>query len=1636
MTFTQFDKNSIANILSPWNIDFGHLPPKAKHAYDLTEVITIDLSQYNYISLYDLLSLYLIVDAAQALLGKAHVRFAGIGPFSDYQVMPIDEYNAIRKQNINKLSSNVLSEFNYARDVYNLLSFCHHFGLFEALSFQRKAGTVTIEGISDSLLQKLHTYGGTQKSGSRVLRMIPIRVLDDVESFRVNNVISNWLSSLPPKVASAPIFIDGEFAHVFGYQLGLNIIEHSGSAWRGEYGANGVIAMRVISPQSFESMKSSFIDHPNIFESSNNDRGILEICVGDRGNGIVNTLRDAHSSFMTKFGIKSNDSIEDIIAFAFDEIGTRKDFSERLGGVHALHRILKCTSKYGGVLSLRTSGREFIYDGSSNNQFVRNASGIGIYPTSSTPFMHPFGTQFQLLLPLSNPPTQKHIIVKRNIEQVHDTHQRKFKIVEVGAYFTKTGDPETNLKLGMLRHSLMEEPSNIIIVYDFGNSQFSEEDIVLIFSSQKPVFHTHTCTCIGISGSLATRLRHRESLNIQDDSLKSESKDLFYVLSVKHRVLPVMDTEQRIWWYGLGRYNFDEVINMIFDADNGVPITDINKLVAAEDKEYLELYLKSNLDIFEIIPASALAVDIWKCRISKATFLDAQELLVRLKLPELMKAVGCIETSGYYKLPSRSDYYNRFIQSTPLLQTNHIADQITDWIIAAVRELVGASMNILLLTATGPAELIARSVASKMIGYNIHVINLGYYSALDHENLFDRDDWINTPSVIVSDIVDKETTLSQITSFCCNNNLSPKGIVSILKLTDTCVETNSLFWDSSASSISGDLPRFFISDYQRPLALTEQDVAINKEKMLFVEPYSLEVFSFASLSGAYEERYPREQLNRSRLQMLEESKSLRFGHWIYGTHHFIITTNIKKLLSDDFIGGEICGEILDIIIARKIDHVLLPLHSHICDIVSRIETAVKLTVKHKVTFTYCLSTKVLASRPFYVLPKPIKHSIKENSAQLSNFPEKQLNILILDDAVATGRTIETILRALILFGRRCMNDLSLSISPYKHIHTYAILDRQGRAKSTLLSGIGSISLFEDSPGLGDIKEAQFTFKYDRWLDVEMPVTESGACDLCEEISDLKSMVSSALIPSDHSAANEISLRIDQIRPKSTEIPSFYSYEEKKLPVPVTIGRIGAETAELVLWEFYNLTHRGNPFWGLIREYQNICSDYPMQIPEEDFEHNLEFLKIEIARILFKSWDRMNSQWAGQNWLNCMKSEISKGTYAAKFILWESGKTLAKSHKQHRGLLFDLFNFSVSKLAALTDGEDPDGQKRENIGIGLLLLVISANYHINKNSRMVQAEVLSITKTLANSLEDHSASKSLLSSMYIDEILSALRKSDFQDSFIPALLTLLNHTIRPGRHSHPHLLPALLTSFSKSKVNAAEIKLIRDILADLHYCIEILEKRYIGIFDDKSREVLPIFKRYLSQLNSSITVDKGIVSSKSQAIALKILAHYPYQPSNPIYQSLASTQIPIKYILDMIKAKCGELCPETDLEIESDIPYFETLCIIAPSIKTIEEVFINYTSKAKFDTDICSSPKLKVIVRYNDDTDSIKKISLEIYSNYDNPESLYKNIISGPGAKEINTRSFRLFRIRSIPRMVSDPVYSLCISLQFCIGYQH
>ena len=1615
------------------------------------ETRDIDLSNKNFISLFDLMSLFLLVDYCQAVYGGARLLFPGMGPNGE-PALPIEDYYEERR----KKEFDRSEKYEFSRNAYNLLAFCEHFGLFESLLWQHASGRVILSGITEELLDKLYPYSKAREEGSKVFGLLPIRGEGDVLSFRMESTIRSWVNALPPEIRQAPIFFDGEFSRVFGYQLALNMIEHSGSDFKGEYGALGAIAMRVLPGKSLQWIEDSFPETMKHVFLENNPRGVLEICAGDRGIGIIGSLKPALADIRERYGYEQGFTIKDIIAFAFDERGSSKPLDKRWGGVHALHRMLRCTVKYGGVLRLRTGGQEFVYN-SANAPFNRHPSGLGIEPSSSNveKILHPFGVQIQILLPLTMPERRTEFAIRQTKEHFETkVEKQNVRIVTARAYLESQSQKEDLRKLLItLSNSLMEESTERLIIFDFGGFDWSEEDIVFFLESQKSVLHTHKCIGLNLNSGLAKILRDRESMSIEDEGI-IDIKSLYFleVLSTKHRLLPILDGSNHVWWFGLGQYALDGCLNILFlNTTPSTPMLIRDIFVAAKTDatprliEGLDLYLKANGFFFEA--DNILERFLWHCKLKKSDFDRALELIIQNHLPQILAGLGCMHKGGLYKLPSRKEFTERFIQTTPLFQNEASALQLAELLGSAIRRIIGnENSKIVLVCATAPAELLAKSIGYALKEYDVSVLNLGHFTSIDEEKLLRADDW-PIPAIIVADIVDQERTVGKIIGTLKEKDIRVWGLVGLLKFEENGkpneIDT-ALFWDPPPEdAIEGKFPRYFLGKMRRPGQISEKQAwdTYGEDRLTFVEPFSLEVFRYSQLSGSGIRKISdREKLNRERLRLLEETGVLRAGHWVYGTHHFRLTASIRKMLDRNEIGGQICGHLLRIIRENKIDHVLIPLHSHIGDLLPRLLGGVKVTMGREIGYTFCISTRVLGDKPFYVMPAPVGELLVEAAINVRR-GMPGLRLLIIDDAVATGGTLETLLRALMRGGMRAVQRTKTSRSPIEYVHVYAILDRQGRHKRTVWTGMTKLDLYGNYEGPGVAAQFPFEFKFERWIDLEFKVDERNSCELCTERAALLNAKKFISHPQDDWLFENIEDRIKEIQPHWTEIPSFEDYEQLELSQTIEIGRFEAKTVELALLEYYNLWSRGVPSYVIISEYEKIDAIFQDQKRGGIRKQSpIEYLKREMGRVFFQEWNLLCSQWTADRWIRVFEREIDRGSkVVAADLLGEAGKALAKA-SEGRQLLEGLLSYAISRISHVDDEVDPEYILRRNLGLGCLLYLVYFR-SFSGDADLIEKEFWGkILGEIGEALQ--SKSVSFYSGIILQEIAQAIRLSSFKDDFIPALLTVLDHTLRYRRHRHSHLLPFGLEKICFGHgLSKVERDAVRNGLREFMHCLDVTKQRLPTIFNTDAEELSRVLKGYIDALAKELEIEELNEKSRVKLVSLAndVQNLFPTQLSSSIFNCLRDTQVSLLKIKRRLQKQCIENVPSIDFRYSETVTNSKELTLMAPSFNSVIAALQNFTLRNPIDPDYCKAPRVLMSVEEGNTLDVIRRIRIRIFTNFQ-PSRNAKAIMSGPGLKELAMREFRIFGIRPNPNIEFDPVapdgmdYSVCLSLEFYAGY--
>jgi len=1653
--------------------------------------LKVDLSACSFVTLFDMLQLFLIVDHCQAIGNRVSVLLPGVTPES--RVMKIDEFNQLRLHGAYAVAHPTQQRaFIKAKPAYEFIAFLNHFGFFSCLQRARVARRVMFPHISESMWDSLRTYSGAGSLGSRILPLKPIRDTGDAQDFLTQRAIRQWLRELPSGIAAHPVFRDGEFARVLGYQLVTNILEHAGSEFRGEYGSLGAIAMRILPANRKRWVSAVFPNQMPAAFSDSDSEGTLEICVGDRGRGITNSLKTALSVVLTRIGCKRSQQKDEIVYFAFDELGSSKAPEKRWGGVHALHRILSLTAKYRGILRLRTASREFVYDASSDEKFGRPASNLGFLPTRSCNTRIPLGVQLQILLPLLVPRSRPTVIIRRGDRPQKPAARAADvpKVISVSAYFHGiTGDPREDAllarKLTTLANSLMVEPTGRPLAFDFGGRDWREEEVAFFLHSQKSVLHTHTCLGIDLSHDLAHSLREREATDPAsleqargetpslDPILRSTPRTFFEVLSTRHRLFPVRDTSDELCWFGLGRHRLDTCLDMLFRAGGPEPFKEI--LATAEidgqsaESDVLNLYLCSNVDLFKY--SSEQGLDSWACLLGREVFDLAVEQSVRTRLLYVMNSLGCRHGDGrLYKLPSRPGFTKMLITTAPLLQNEVAGEQIGAWIASAVRQFVDiACREILLVTATAPAFLLATVIANSLPEMRVHLLDLGHIFALDQEGLVHSKDW-SIPVIAVADIVDTGRTVHAMRELLASRGISPLGVVALLKFGSVGTPdemTRAVFTDNvpvpprehakSDASLDQPLRGFFLAEIGRPKGESDADAMKWGEDNLFlVEPYSLEPFRYSSLAGR-RTGYHGAAVEKAaaRLHLLEEVGALRTGHWVFGSHHFLATVAVGRMLNDDSIAGDMCAELVDICSTQKINYIVLPLHSNISRLLPRFQTACKLRLGQYIPHTFALSTMSIAKRPFYVLPEQMIVMIGScaEALKVDSKNAERLRVLILDDAVATGRTVETLLRALVLEVRRAMRKHRPTECPVDSVHVYAIVDRQGRARSTLWSGIRRIGLTEKdewaSPDGGG--EPQFSVTFGHWLHVDMPVEDKRSCELCQELHDLQAILGSGLLPKDHSALESIRSRAESIGLRSTEIPAFGTAGQHELPRPVRLGHLeNVSTCELALWEFHNLVYRGCPFSVLIEYFEELSK--LIGLASEESEQDVIRLVTECGRIILRNWEGVATQWATDRWLSAIRPHIETGSPIVDNLLSEAGRALALSELvDPNGLgprgLKEVFRLAVHSIAALSEDQDPALSRRENLGYGCILFCLYYRHFLNRYRPPGTDDAGALLPTeFVKSIEE-SRDIAGISDFSQDMLLQVWRTTRLvtsQDTFVPALLLVLDQTARPARRVHEHLLPAQLRLLLKTptSLDRPHVTAIRNALAEFAHCLELVKRRLPRLLATEISDSVDVVVYCLERLVSELSRDwRGTeVSERVRRLACDLLRIFPAQRYTPIFDCLTSMCCSLKPLLEEI----GRDCNQRGILFNVMHRRINLGCVnvLVPRRDSLEAILRNYIVRAgaERDADYCESPEVLLDIQMVAGTDGIRRVALKVYTNFAPPSEAYRRLATGQAQAEFGTRDLPLFgvRQRDIKKSPNDApngkVYSICVCIDLVMAF--
>ncbi|WP_319525491.1 hypothetical protein [uncultured Desulfosarcina sp.] len=1282
------------------------------------------------------------------------------------------------------------------KQVRGFLKFIGFTQVLSSSTKEKPQGRFLIFSLSDG--EPLPENGEVYKIGRKVF---PIMGTNEFSSYLNSNhnesnayvdisSIREWIDGIEEYI-NFPLICDGEFLSFFGLQLVKNVEEHAKVNFKQHLATAGYLGIRIVDSKSYKYFNN------RLRKTLRRAKDALEVCIGDRGVGITHSLCAEYHNVSLKYGIetKYDENIEEnVLAFSVHELGTNKKSENRIGSIHALHRILRSLAKYGGALRILSGGWDMIYDLDPNTLILdRYSDRIGIIPTYKKYVDNTIGTQIQIIVPLTiDQEKQCKIFPTPPTNELFE----KNHIIPVITFFKGVNrlDKNSLKKISENTERFSCLGLNQLVVYDFYGNDWKYEDVVFFLSTQADILFRKRCILIGVPEGIIDQISYSEKAfhDILKGNPDAVNSDFFITLCDKHRILPVLTIENKIKFLGFGGNieAHDLFMSLFINPDTFIKV----------DKDSpIEIFRKSNDDVIK------KKNNRYVCKINKAKILATKSETINENIENILYVSEAWQRKGRYRLPTSNIMVGEFLWTLPVLENLTYNRQIGKWLSEGVYQKFnkGIPNEILMLCVTAPAEMVARSIAKELPDINVYIINLGHFGALDDEGLL-TEELLKIPFFIVSDLVREGHSTEMVLKFhkmrcesegiIKSENGEALGLLSFLHLIDVETDEKSISWIKKRKLIEYELDTFFLAKVKH------SDRTATGEKYL-IEPFSLKPFKYNNLKSNPSNNI----ILKEKLKLAEKENVLRFGHWVSGKHHFRVTTCIPKLIQNAIIGGKILRDIGEVCIDENLNHLLVPFHSNIRHIIPKLRQYIAIKIGRTLGSTYSVEARALTNSSFYIQPKQVSDLLYNKAKDVIKYihygsegePPRPISFLIIDDAIYSARTIETIIRALVRKIKKVYrdSDVPLCHPVVDKIVYYAIIDRKGRAKGTLYESIKEITLF-DTNNIRSIKCIDYNddldfpkikFKYHNWVALDMPALSKEDCIYCNEIAWLNYIKYNEKANLKY-IADEIDKRLDEFKPYGIESPKFInSYKTRKFIEPFNILGRQYFTLEGALWEIHTRRNRGCPYEELI----SIITD----IKNHD-DVNLNLVKVEIYKIIFNDWKKFTANWAHKGLLfDVLKVEIEKGSYLLKKILPEVGKAYATPDIEGRKELEIILLYAVDCVCKIKEEDDLDGTKTDILlkSIELALLYIEHKFKEKKRSQ----NKIDLIREKIVSLIDNKNTNSTITLMACNELKRYLNNNSTHP-FVPSLLFIMDHTVRAIRNEHKHLIPSLLSRFIKSK----------------------------------------------------------------------------------------------------------------------------------------------------------------------------------------------------------------------------------------------
>ena len=641
----------------------------------------------------------------------------------------------------------------------------------------------------------------------------------------------------------------------------------------------------------------------------------------------------------------------------------------------------------------------------------------------------------------------------------------------------------------------------------------------------------------------------------------------------------------------------------------------------------------------------------------------------------------------------QEEWRDSFLESSRFLSRERYSDEAAQRLIYRLGlglELIGRSIEEVRVSAcvTGPAMLLAAAIHRWWPRKTAPVVaDLSYHVMLGKEPKLPAIVDIGG-IVVVQDILEKHKVSGELIELLRQQSEDVICLISLIRLisdlAETQVTTISKGWNPIEEETSNFVPHHALIEVCSPKKCDAPLAHEDDSNLYWVEPRSLHPINYKTLRRDFDPgRDPGLSRRNDILPLFDDPANdclLAAGHYVYGRRHYLIAIDVRNMLSGQ-IGEEIAYWISDICEGKKrgkpaewereegfglegdVTVVLMPMYSQIHYLWPRISNLLAQRGRRQTKFL--LDAALFTGREqTYRIPDQLEQQLE--SAVLDSIDAwksgeidklARIRILILDDAIASARTAETILLSLnrsvrVAFRNAGENieDCPVHCRPIQWIRYFAVLNQMGHAHYTLwhnLKYVGNMDvpfvLEEFAPFMG------------------VPIYDEENCPYCRKQDRLEYLISKCAQHGANSAANYAKNYFDQLQPVAIDGPQFR--KSKPVPLPSGIDVIGIKQkpistqmkhipqyADTGIWRFNKLMHLSYPLEDVLNSLDLV---WPVGADaDNDIELLNEYERYRWAVIdwCLNNWPRVKANTARRQFLECIKKEVAHNTSLVEKIL--------------------------------------------------------------------------------------------------------------------------------------------------------------------------------------------------------------------------------------------------------------------------------------------------------------------------------------------------------------------------------------------------